>query len=159
MSTSTKTDQPPLGASDAFEDWLGHKIGDTAKFIEAMVKESFQPVTPERQPYLLSLMPQFADGLEAAGFKLVDTPVFEIGSLKYCVKTRRLKMEIVATDKPEDLNTANPTLFLTLLESLKEWESTHVYSVTVARVTLFGYLAPTVMAMVRSAKVKAERVG
>jgi hypothetical protein len=139
--------------SDVFTDWLVSKVGDTTKLIERMKKEGWVPVTPERQPYIIDLCPQMMPDMAAAGFTKVETPIFKIGDIHYTVKTRRLKVEFEATDKPEDLPNYNTQLLPMVIEHLHESLNTHVLSINVTRSALFGYLPPKVMVFTRSAKV------
>jgi len=124
-----------------------------ATLIEAMKKEGWVPVTPERQPYTIDLCPQMMPALAAAGFTKIETPVFKVGDRIYNAKTRRVKVEFDATDKPEDLPDVNAQLLPLVIEHLRQIQSTCVLSVTVARLALFGYLPPKVVVAVRSARV------
>lgn len=138
---------------NAYANWLASRSGNMATLIEAMKKEGWVPVTPERQPYRIDLCPQIMSGLAAAGFTKIETPVFKVGDRIYNARTRRMKVEFDATDKPEDLPNVNAQLLPLVIEHLRESQSTHILSVVVTRSALFGYLPPKVGVFTCSAKV------
>ncbi len=134
------------------------KGGDVrANLLEAMdvlKEDGWTQIDEDCKPYVFDLLPQLMPELNARGFTRVNGSCFKIGERNYVCCTRRVAGEFRATDKPEDFVAANRDLMSRLVERLKEVGSTHIFSVTVARLVVLGYLSKTVSVFVRSAKVR-----
>lgn len=140
---------------DAYTHWMVSRVKDTSTLIADLEKSGWVPVTPERQPYIVDISVGMLPALTAAGLIKVDAPVFEVGGVKYVVKATLVKADFAATDKPEDLLNVNAALIPKMLGDLLRNGRTHLYSVTVSRVPVYGYLPPTVMVCTRSVKVRS----
>jgi len=142
-----------------FEGWLATKIADMGALIDAMVKGGWVPVTDDRKPYSVDLLPQVMPAMALRGLTQVPTPVFKVGKTSYVCRSRRVKMDFVATDKPEDLPKVNEQMIEVLVRHFAEIKSTHVHIIYATRQALYGYLPPTVLVISRSAWVKNREAG
>jgi len=128
---------------------LNH-IENSGICIEQMIKGGWQPITPERQPYLFDLYSIIKESLDE--HVKVDTPVFKVeGDQLWHVFTRKIPVAFIATDKPEDLPTSEPVVVEEIKKYLKKTKAKYIYQIVVARQPLFGYLPPRVSIFVRMA--------